>query len=120
MEILAVIGKILFAALLVDSGINHFRHKDANVAYTRSKGIALPELAVVATGIILVLAPIFYLFGLFETASLIAIAVFLLTASVTMHRYWSINDHNVRGQERLSFFKNMSLLGLVLVILSGM
>ena len=118
MEALLVLGKIFFAILFVDAGISHFRFKDQNVAYTRMKGIPLPELAVVSSGLVLVLAPIFFIMDLFVVQSLSLLAIFLATTCIFFHRYWKEINQQSRNLEKQAFQKNLALLGLVLVVIS--
>ena len=120
MEVLLLVGKILMGLLFVDSGISHFRYKDSNVAYARAKGLRLPELGVVASGIVLIVAPVLYIFGVAEVYAISALAAFLLITSLVFHRYWKETNPQSKSLEKLSFYKNISMFGMLLVILSVM
>jgi len=118
MEIIAIIGKVLFGALFLDAGRSHFQYKDVNVVYARSKGMPLAELGVVVSGLVLIVAPILFILGIWEMAALISLAVFLFLTCILFHNYWQINDPNAKQMDRISFFKNLSLLGMVLVLIT--
>lgn len=120
MEIVLLLGKILSGLIFIDSGISHFRFKDGNVAYARAKGLPLPELGVVASGLLLIIAPVLFVLGIAEIYALSALAVFLFLTSIIFHKYWKEQDSNSRGLEKMAFYKNLSMLGLVLVIISVM
>ena len=120
MEILLMVGKVLAGLIFIDSGISHFRFKDANVAYARMKGLPAPEFGVVLSGLILVIAPILFVLGVAEVYALSVLAVFLFLTCIIFHRYWKEQDPNSKGLEKLAFYKNLSMLGLILVIISVM
>lgn len=118
MEIIGMIGKILFGILFLDAAKSHFQYKDANVAYTRMKGLPFAELQVVVSGILLIIAPILYIIGIWELAALTGIAIFLFLTCILFHNYWAVSDMQAKQIERMSFYKNMALLGATLVLIS--
>jgi uncharacterized membrane protein YphA (DoxX/SURF4 family) len=118
MEILEIIGKILFGMLFVGSGISHFKNTSAMAGYARSKGLLFADLNVYLSGILLVVAPILYLFGIWETAMLISLAVFLTLTAFIFHPYWKENDPMTKMNEQIAFNKEVSLIGAILIVLS--
>lgn len=120
MEIVGIIGKILFAALFLDAARSHFQFKDANVAYTRMKGLPFAEFLVVISGVVLFIAPILYVIGIAEMAALVSIAVFLSLTCILFHNYWVVADMNAKQQERMSFYKNLALLGATLALIASL
>jgi hypothetical protein len=55
---------------------------------------------------------------LYPLIGVIALVVFLIPVSFKMHDYWKIQDPMVRMSERISFQKNMALLGAALMMLA--
>jgi putative oxidoreductase len=118
MEILETIGKILFGMLFVGSGIGHFKNTSAMAGYARSKGLLFADLNVYLSGILLVVAPILYIFGIWETAMLISLAVFLTLTAFIFHPYWKEKDPMTKMNEQIAFNKEVSLIGAILIVLS--
>lgn len=118
MEVIEIIGKVLFSLLFIGSGINHFKNTSAMAGYARSKGLKFAELNVYLSGVLLVLAPVALIFGVFETASLLSLAIFLLLTSFIFHAYWKETDPMAKMNEQIAFNKNVSLVGAILIIIS--
>jgi len=118
MEIIEVIGKVLFSLLFIGSGINHFKNTSAMSQYAMSKGLLFADLNVYLSGVLLVIAPIFLIFGIFETVALISLAVFLLLTAFIFHPYWKETDGMAKMNEQIAFNKEISLVGAILIIIS--
>ncbi|EKE19151.1 MAG: DoxX family protein, partial [uncultured bacterium] len=111
MEIIFLVGKILFGGYFVYSGLNHFIKKDSLFAYARSRHVSMPGAAVLVSGVIIFLGGLGVLLGFYVRWSLALIAIFLLLVSFIMHRFWTISDESTRMIEKTNFSKNMALLG---------
>jgi putative oxidoreductase len=118
MEILEIIGKILFGMLFVGSGIGHFKNTDSLSAYARSKGLKFTDLNVYLSGVLLVVAPVLYLFGIWETAMLISLAAFLTLTAFIFHPYWKEKDPMIKMNEQIAFNKELSIIGAILIIVT--
>lgn len=64
MDVVVLIGRILFAALFVVSAYAHFGQTDAMTGYARSKGVPAAKLAVLLGGVLLTLGALSILLGL--------------------------------------------------------
>jgi putative oxidoreductase len=118
MEIIEIVGKVLFSLLFIGSGINHFKNTSSMAGYAMAKGLKFAELNVYLSGVLLVIAPIALIFGVFETAALISLAVFLLLTAFIFHPYWKETDVMAKMNEQISFNKEVSLIGAILIIIS--
>jgi uncharacterized membrane protein YphA (DoxX/SURF4 family) len=119
MEILFLIGRILFAGLFVINGVNHFRRLEQMTQYVHSVGIvSAPKLAVAGTGVLLLLGGLSVLLGFYPTIGLILLIVFLVPTSLIMHNFWSIEDPLQKQMQMVNFTKNMALVGAALMLLS--
>ena len=67
-------------------------------------------LAVVGTGVMLVLGGLSVLLGLFPVVGLALIVVFLLPTSVVIHNFWTVQDPQARAAEQVNFLKNLALV----------
>ena len=118
MELLLIIGKVLFAYLFITSGINHFKSVDAMTGYAQYKKLPLAKPMVLLSGVLLVVAPILVIFGVLEVLALSSLAVFLLLTAFIFHPYWKEKDANTKMNEMIAFNKEISLLGAILVIIA--
>ena len=117
---LLFVGKVLYSLLFVTSGINHFVNRDAMSGYAQFKRWPAPMTSVLVSGAILIVAPIVFILGLgwLSYVALGLLALFLLATAVGFHNFWTIEDPEQRMNERISFYKNISLLGATLVIIA--
>lgn len=119
MELLLLIGRVLFGVFFIVSGINHFTNAGMMSGYAKSKGVPAAHLAVVGTGVMLVLGGLSVLLGLFAFVGLVLIVAFLLPTSVLIHNFWTVGDPQARAAEQVNFLKNLALAGAALVLLYG-
>ncbi|CAA9427954.1 MAG: hypothetical protein AVDCRST_MAG01-01-2720 [uncultured Rubrobacteraceae bacterium] len=119
MELLLLIGRILFGVFFIMSGINHFTNAGMMSGYAKSKNVPGAYLAVVGTGVMLVLGGLSVLLGLFPVVGLVLIVVFLLPTSVIIHNFWTVEDPQARAAEQINFLKNLALAGAALALVYG-
>lgn len=118
MEVVEIIGKILFSLLFINSGINHLINSSALADYARIKRLPFPKLNVILSGLVIIVAPILFIFNIIPLISLWVLAVFLLIAAFMFHDFWMFDDEETKVREQIQFSKDISLLGAVLVIIS--
>jgi len=112
-----VIGRILFGGYFLYNGINHLRHKDRMAPYAASKGVPKPSLAVMASGIPLVIGGTSLLLGIKPRLGAAAIIGFLAGVSPIMHDFWRNEDPSERQSNRVNFMKNAALAGGALALM---
>jgi len=120
MGIFGLIGRIILGAILAMSGINHFREMKGMTAYTRSKRVPMPGLAVAVTGIMLLFSGVAIIgwWGSVIIPALAVLAIFLFFVTFMMHQFWKVTDPDARRHEMVAFMGNMMLFGATLVMLS--
>jgi putative oxidoreductase len=119
MDLLLLVGRIIFGGFFIMSGINHFTNAGMMSGYAKSKNVPASYLAVVGTGVMLVLGGISVLLGLFPVPGLLLLVVFLVPASVLMHNFWTVQDPQMRAAEQINFLKNIALTGAALALMYG-
>jgi uncharacterized membrane protein YphA (DoxX/SURF4 family) len=90
MEIVFLIGRILFAFMFVMSGLNHLTKADHMVGYAQFKGVPSPKLAVQGSGVVLILGGLSVILGVWADLGAIVLAALLIVMAVKMHNFWSI------------------------------
>jgi putative oxidoreductase len=118
-EILLLVGRIVFGAFFVMSGINHFTNVKMMSGYSASKGVPAPMFAVVGTGVILVAGGLSVIVGLLPVVGLLLLIAFLLPTAFLMHNFWTVEDPMMRAAEQVNFLKNVALAGAAFALLYG-
>ena len=116
MEILELVGRLLFVAMFVQSGIRHLRQREGMAAYARSMGAPAPGVLVPATGLMLLAGGVMVALGVWPDLGALLIAAFLLPTAYFMHAYWKVDDPQARMGQEVHFMKNVSLAGAALAL----
>lgn len=117
MTILFMLGRIILGAYFIMNGVNHFTKKDALTQFARSRGVKGAEALTIISGIVLLCGGIGIVLGFMPRLALLALAIFLVVVSCTMHRFWKIQDPQEKMVERINFMKNLALAGALLMAL---
>ena len=115
---LFVLGRILLGGYFIKSGYGHFKNLDMLTGYAQSKGVPMPKFSVFATGLMLFLGGLGILLGVYIQLSVLLLSLFLLGTLIKMHNYWEVTDPMARMGESVNFYKNLGLLGAVLMLLA--
>jgi uncharacterized membrane protein YphA (DoxX/SURF4 family) len=107
---------VLFALLFISSGVNHFAQNSAMTAYAKYKKIPMAKIAVYISGLMLVLGGIYIALGFYADLGALLIAIFLIPTAFLMHAFWKESDATAKANERIAFFKDLSLAGAALII----
>jgi putative oxidoreductase len=116
MEVVALIGRLVFAAMFINSGINHFKERENMTAYARSQGAPAPELGVPGSGVLILVGGVLVAIGLWPDLGALLLAAFLLPVSFYMHAFWKVEDPQMRKMQETHFWKNMSLAGASILL----
>jgi len=100
------------------NAMNHFTQIGSMGGYAKMKGVPLPTLAVLGTGVLLGLGRLSILVGYMPTLGVALIVIFLLPTTLMMHNFWTIEDPMARMGDQINFMKNMALMGAMLMLLA--
>jgi putative oxidoreductase len=117
MRALFVLGRAIFGGYFVYNGVNHFLNRKMMSQYAASKGVANADVAVPASGGLLLAGGLSVLAGIKPRQGLASIIAFLVPVSLQMHRFWEIQDPQQRMSEMVNFTKNMALVGAALTMM---
>lgn len=118
MNAILVIGRVLFAALFIGSGIAHFKSLEAMTGYAKYKKLPAAKLGVIGSGLFFLLGGIYILLGVWVDLGALLIAVTVILAALIFHQYWKETDANTKMQETMAFNKDLALGGAALIILA--
>ncbi len=113
-----LLGRFLLGGYFAWNGLNHLLQSKTMEGYAASKGVPFPRLAVVGSGLLILLGGLGILTGAYVGLSVCALVVFIVPVSVMMHGFWNVSEPNARMMEMILFAKNMALLGAVLMLLA--
>ena len=116
MDILLVVGRVLFALIFINSGIAHLTKLNDMTGYAQFKKVPAPKLSVIVTGLMLIIGGLYIALGVYADLGALLLAVFLVPTAFMMHNFWTIQDAQAKQGEMINFFKNLSLAGAALVI----
>jgi len=117
-DVLLLIGRLLFGGLFLYNGINHFQNRAAMTGYAAYKGVPMPSMAIVGSGLWLVVCGLSVILGFRPEVGLLMAVIFLAGVTPVMHNYWTATDPNARLADSINFQKNVALLGAALVMLA--
>jgi len=118
MEVLFLIGRIIVGVYYLFNAANHFTQLDMLSGYAQSKGVPAPKVAVIATGILLLIGGLSILLGYQPVIGVAALVIFFLGVTFKMHNFWAVDDPQMKMMEMVNFTKNMALLGSALMFLA--
>jgi len=116
MGVLAPIGRLLFSAIFITSGLNHFFQLEALTTVARDAGVPEPQWAVLLSGLAMVVGGLCVLLGVFARLGAAAIALFLVCSAFKVHRFWLVADPVMAQDQLIHFMKNLSMAGGALFI----
>ena len=116
MDLIIVIGRILFGGFFLMSGINHFTKLEAMTGYAKYKKLPAAKLGVLVSGLMLVIGGISIILGYYADLGALLLAIFLVLAAVIFHNFWKETDATAKQNEMLGFMKDMALAGAALIL----
>lgn len=117
MDILVLIGRILFVLLFLGSAFNHLSQSKAMAGYVESKDLPSAGNMVLGSGLLMLLGAISVAFGIWADLGALLLVIFLVPTAFLMHAFWKESDPAARQNEMTQFLKDLSLAGAALALL---
>lgn len=118
MDVVALIGRILFAMLFLGSGAAHVMKADMMAGYAASKGVPQAKLATIGSGLLIIVGGLMVLLGIYADLGALLLVIFLVPTAILMHAFWKETDPAAKQMEMVSFQKDIALAGAALIILA--
>ena len=118
MDILVLLGRILFAALFLPAAVSHFTNTDTMAGYVQSRGVPAARAAVLGSGVLLLLGGLSVLLGIWPDLGALLLTVFLIPTALLMHSFWKETDPQAKQMEQIQFSKDIGLAGASLALLA--
>ena len=115
MEELFLAGRLLAGGFYLLSAFHHFSDLDSLARSAGSMGVPLPAVAVAVAGILLAIAGVTLILGVYPDIGIAALVLFFVPVTVVMHAFWADRDPAMRQMDLVNFGKNAALLGSALM-----
>lgn len=116
MDVIVLIGRVLFVAVFAGSSIGHLTQSEQMGGYAESKGVRPGQPLTVLTGLMLVVGVVSVLLGIWPDIGALLLALFVLPTAVLMHAFWKETDPQAQQMEQIQFMKNLSLGGAAIAL----
>ncbi|HYK83373.1 MAG TPA: DoxX family protein [Gemmatimonadales bacterium] len=103
------VGRIVFAGFFVMSGANHLLRLQGTAAYAQSKGVPVPALATIVTGLMLLAGGFAILLRWHSTLGAALLVAFLVPVAFVMHNFWVEADPMAKANQMAQWWKNIAL-----------
>jgi putative oxidoreductase len=117
-DVLVLIGRILFCVLFLNSAAGHLTKTKAMAGYAASRGVPAPVPATAVSGLVLLAGGLMVAFGVWADLGALLLVFFLVPTALQMHPFWKETDEQAKTVEMASFFKDLSLAGAALMLLA--
>lgn len=118
MDVLVLIGRILFAALFLGSALGYLTKTTAMAGYAASRGVPAAVPATVGGGVLLLAGGLSVLLGVWADLGALLLVVFLVPTALLMHAFRKESDAQARQMGMVHFQKDMALAGAALMMLA--
>lgn len=117
MDLIILIGRILFVGLFLSSAMGHFRNADAMAGYAKSRNVPAARAAVIGSGVLMVVGALSVLLGIWPDLGALLLFLFLVPTAFFMHAYWKESDPQTKMSEQIHFLKDIALAGASLMLI---
>jgi len=117
MDVVFLVGRILFSLLFLNSAVGHLTQTDAMAGYAESRGVRPARPAVLVSGVQILVGGLLVLLGIWIDLGAILLALFTFSAAVLMHGFWREKEPMARQTEMVQFLKDIALCGASLILL---
>jgi putative oxidoreductase len=114
MKYIALLGRVLFSLIFLETIINHF--KPAAAGYAASQNVPAATILVPISGIIAFAGALSIISGYKAKIGAWLIVLFLVPVTFLMHQFWNISDPMAAQTQAAMFMKNLSMLGGAFII----
>jgi len=118
MNIIFLVARIVLGAYYLFNASNHFLMFQMMSGYAASKGVPLPEVAVLVAGLLLLIGGLSIITGYKPTIGVTALVIFFVPVTFIMHNFWVEQDQMMRLNQMVNFLKNIALLASAVMFLA--
>ena len=117
MNSIFTVGQLMFGLYFAWNGLNHFMNLKAMMGYAQSKKVPSPQIAVIGTGLLLLIGGLGVAFNINPKGAAVLLLIFLIPTTFVMHAFWSEHETMAKMIDKVNFGKNLALIGAILMFL---
>jgi putative oxidoreductase len=110
-----VIGRVIFGIYFLMNAYNHLIKNNGTIGYAQFKGVKNAKLMVMMSGVLLLVGGLSFVLGFSYFLGSLALLAFMIPVTFKMHAFWKETDPHAKMNERVSFYKNMAIIGALLM-----
>lgn len=111
-----LVGRAAFACVFVVYGIDSVTNPGGRVDLVANAGLPMPNVSVRLNGVVMTGAALALIAGIRPRASATILAASLVPTTVVGHAYWDQEEPAARMNERVHFFKNVTVFGGAILV----
>lgn len=116
MDVVFLIGRVMFGVLFVYSGFGHFAAAETMQGIARQQGAPAPAVTVPLTGAVIIISGLAVILGVLPDLGALLLTGFLFLTAFIIHAFWKFSDPQTRQMEQVQFFKDLALAGAALML----
>lgn len=119
MDVLLLVGRILYGLIFVGAGIGgHLLSTDETAAYAQMRGVKNARILVIISGVGISAGGLGIIFGFWADLAVLGVVAYCLIAAFMVHHFWT-DEGQIQTIEMSMFMKNLSMAGggLILFVL---
>jgi len=113
-----LVGRVLVGFYYLLGAYHHFSNLGRMAQAAAAHGVPAPQVAIVGAGLLLLVAGLSFLLGVYPRIGVAAIVLFLVPVTLIMHAFWADRNPMMRQNDIINFTKNIGLLGSSLMFLA--
>jgi uncharacterized membrane protein YphA (DoxX/SURF4 family) len=117
METLFILGRVLFGGFFLHAAYGHLMHLEGTAGYAKMKGVPMPKLATIVTGIMQLIGGLSVVTGILPEIGILILLAFMIPTTYMMHQFWNTADPMQAMGEKINFGKNIAIIGALLMML---
>jgi putative oxidoreductase len=117
MDIVELIGRLVFAGLFLFYAVQHATQFQGYAAFAGSRGTPFPRLSVALTGVMLAGGGSLVALGLWADLGALILVVFLVPVAFVIHPFWRFEGQERAGEQGV-FLKDLALGGAALALMA--
>jgi uncharacterized membrane protein YphA (DoxX/SURF4 family) len=116
MDIVVLVGRILFGLLFLGSAVAHLTQTEGMAQYAGAKGVPSARASVQVSGVLILVGGLMVILGVWADLGALFLVVFLFLTAFLMHPFWKATGDQEKQTEQVQFLKDLGLAGAALML----
>jgi putative oxidoreductase len=118
--IVAVLGRVLLSAIFLMSALgNKIPNFQSVAGAMASEGVPAPRVLLAGAIVFLIAGGLSVVLGYRARVGATLLLIFLVMATYYFHDFWAVSDPKLQQEQMIQFFKNVALMGAMLLVIAN-